>query len=82
MARRTKKAARRGGRKKASRRGRSASKMTLVVGSKVKEYIKSQGCKNSSEVLEAANQSLMTALDSACQRAAANKRSTVRAQDF
>ena len=54
----------------------------LVVGSKVKEYVKGRGCKNSSEVLDAANAALRDVLDRACTRAEANKRSTVRAQDF
>ena len=69
--------------KKAKKRTKkAAAKPTLIVGSKVKEYVKSQGCKNSFEVLEAANAALQTALDNACARATANKRSTVRAQDF
>jgi len=81
MARKTKKKTARGTKKKTARKKASAVP-PLVVGSKVKEYIKSRGCKNSSEVIEAANAAVAEMLERACERAAANKRATVRAQDF
>ena len=80
MPRKTKKKTARRGRKKASRR--KAAAPVLVVGSKVKEFVKNQGCKNSSEVLDAANAAVADILTKACARAEANRRSTVRAQDF
>ena len=79
MAARRKKAARRT--KKKASRGRKAAPV-LVVGSKVKEYVKKQGCKNSSEVIEAANAAVANMLARACERTKANKRATLRAQDF
>ena len=77
MAKKTaKKTAKKSAKKKAS------ATPTVIVGTKVKEYVKGHGCKNSSEVLEAANAALLEILDKACARAGSNKRSTVRAQDF
>ena len=67
--------------KKATRKAKKGAPV-LVVGSKVKEYVKGHGCKNSSEVLEAANAAVAAILDKACARAGANRRATVRAQDF
>ena len=80
MPRKAKKKTARRGKKKATRRKSAAP--VLVVGSKVKEYVKNNGCKNSHEVLDAANRAVAAILDRACERAASNRRSTVRAQDF
>ena len=82
MARRVAKKTRRKTAAKKPARRKAAAPVTLVVGSKVKEYVKGQGCKNSAEVLDAANAAMQAILDKACTRASANKRSTVRAQDF
>jgi histone H3/H4 len=71
--------------KKAARkvvRKAPAETPVLIVGSKVKQFIKDKECKNSAEVLEAANAALIDILEKACSRAMANKRSTVRMQDF
>ena len=56
-------------------------KEMLVVGSKVKAYIKSNGCMTSSELLGALNDKVHALLDDACARTKGNKRSTVKAQD-
>ena len=48
----------------------------------MKAYIKSQGCMTSSELLEALNGKAEKMLTEACERAKANKRSTVKAQDL
>jgi len=57
------------------------SKEMLIVGSKVRAYIKAQGCLTSSELLDAMNNCVYCCLDHAIARAKANKRSTVKAQD-
>lgn len=54
----------------------------LVVGSKMKAYIKSQGCMTSSELLEALSAKVEKMLSEACGRAKANKRSTIKPQDL
>ena len=54
----------------------------LVVGSKVKAYLKSKGLKSSGEIVDALNAVVAEALDKAVVRASANHRSTVRAQDL
>jgi len=54
----------------------------LVVGSKVKAYIKSKGCHTSSEALGALNAEVHKILDGATERCKSNKRSTVKPQDM
>jgi len=54
---------------------------SLVVGSKVKAYIKSKNGKTSGELLEELNKVMMMMLDRAVERAQKNKRTTVKAQD-
>lgn len=54
----------------------------MLVGSKVKAYIKSKDGKTSGELLEALNKSVSMMLDRAIERAKANKRTTVKAQDI
>ena len=53
----------------------------LLVGSKVKAYIKSKGLMCSSDVLEALNGCLYRCLDRAVERAEQNGRKTVQARD-
>jgi len=53
----------------------------LVVGSKVKNYIKSQGVMSSSDVLGAINCAVYCLLERAVERAKANNRKTVGARD-
>lgn len=72
MAKKAKKAAKKSGGKQES----------LVVGSKVKAYIKGKGCMTSSDALEALNTKIYALLDAAIARTEANKRSTVKPQDL
>ena len=54
----------------------------VVVGSKVKAYIKANECKTSGELLAALNEKVHCVLDCAIERAKSNKRSTLRAHDL
>ena len=54
----------------------------LVVGSKVKAYIKSKGCHTSGDALGALNEKVHEILDAAAARCQGNKRSTVKPQDM
>ena len=54
----------------------------LVVGSKVKAYIKSKGCHTSSDALGALNEKVHEILDRATSRCQGNKRSTVKPHDM
>jgi len=60
----------------------STGKDSLVVGSKVRAYIKSKEAKMAGEVLDALNECVYACLDKAVERAKANKRTTVRAADL
>ncbi|MFH1261947.1 MAG: hypothetical protein V1495_00665 [Pseudomonadota bacterium] len=61
---------------------KSCSKEVLVVGSKVRAHIKSKKCMTSSEFLPALSCTVAGMVDRACERAKANKRSTLRARDL
>ena len=67
---------------KAKRGGRKVARENLVVTSKCKAYIKSQGYKSSGDLVDAANAAVYGILDAAMARAGSNKRSTVRPQDI
>jgi len=54
----------------------------LIVGSKVKAYVKSKGCMTAGDVLPALNDKVYAMLDAAVERTKANKRSTLRPQDL
>ena len=56
-------------------------KETLIVGSKVKSYIKEQGLMSSSDVLDALNGAVYKLLKKAVKRAEANGRKTVQGRD-
>jgi histone H3/H4 len=56
-------------------------KEMLVVGSKVKNYVKASGLMSSSDVLDALNAAVYELLDKAVQRAKANSRKTVQGRD-
>lgn len=58
-----------------------AEKEMLVVGSKVKNYIKAKGLMSSSDMLDAINCAVQCMLDRAAKRAEANGRKTVQAKD-
>lgn len=66
-------------RKKKSKK--AAQKEMLLVASKVREYVKEQEGLTSGELLEALNECVYCCLDRAIERAKANNRSTVKAQD-
>jgi len=55
---------------------------SLVVGSKVKAYIKGKGCHTSSDSLEAVSKQVAKMLDAAVARCKENKRMTVRPGDL
>ncbi|MGR3311664.1 MAG: hypothetical protein ACUZ77_12940 [Candidatus Brocadiales bacterium] len=64
---------------------KAASKKTkevLVVGSKVRDYIKDKDCMTSSELIGALNDKVYCLLNSAVERAQANGRKTVSAKDI
>ena len=54
----------------------------LVVGSKVKAYIKEKGCHTSSELLEGLSEAVAKMIDGAVARCQGNKRSTVKKVDL
>lgn len=55
---------------------------SLVVGSKVKEYIKGKDCRTSGEVIEELSKKVAKLLDDAVARCKGNSRTTVKAQDL
>lgn len=57
---------------------------TLIVKSKVREYIKSQGCNTSSDLVDgdSLNNVIKELLDKAIARAKANGRKTVQSKDM
>jgi hypothetical protein len=57
-------------------------KEVLVVASKVKAYIKSKKMMTSSEAIPAISHAVYCMLDAAANRAKANRRSTIKAQDL
>ena len=57
-------------------------KVSLVVGSKVKEYIKSKGCMTAGDTLDALSDCVRAILDKATERTKGNKRSTVKPADL
>ncbi|MHC4133783.1 MAG: hypothetical protein ACYTDU_12010 [Planctomycetota bacterium] len=69
-------------RKKKAAKKRKPSRETLVVGSKVKAYIKASGYKCSGDLIEALSNSVHGALDGAMSRCDGNKRATVRPVDL
>ena len=54
----------------------------LVVGSKIKGYIKGKGCHTSGDAVEALSKKVEEILDGAVARCKGNKRSTVKPQDL
>ncbi len=69
------------GKKSKGAKGNSKREV-LVVGSKMKAFVKSKGMKSSGDLIDALNASMYCALERACERASSNKRSTVRPQDI
>jgi len=66
----------------AKKAAKCAAKEPLVVASKVRAHIKSQGALTSGELIGAINCKVYCVLSKAIERAKANKRSTVKAQDL
>ena len=54
----------------------------LMVGSKVKAFVKENGCMTAGDVLAALNEKVYALLGQAVERTKANKRSTLRPQDL
>lgn len=55
---------------------------SLVIGSKVKAYVKTKGLMCSGELPDAVSAKVRELLDAACERTTQNKRSTVRPHDL
>ena len=66
----------------AKRKSKSALKESLVVGSKLKAYVRKKGFMCSGELLQATSEKVYCLLDEACTRTKANRRGTVRAADL
>ncbi len=77
-----KKAAKKKVAKKKATKKKAATKEVLVVASKVKAYVKSQGKMSSSDAIAALNEKVYALLDGAIERTEANRRSTVKPQDL
>ena len=59
-----------------------AEREVLVVGSKVKAYIKAKDMRCAGETIDALSAKVSCLLNKAVERAKANKRSTVQSQDL
>lgn len=59
-----------------------ADNESLVIGSKIKAYIKTKGLMCSGDLAESVSNLVREALDKAAERTQANKRSTVRPHDL
>jgi hypothetical protein len=68
--------------KAAKKAAKSGKKDVLVVASKVKAYIRGKGCMCSADAVQAISDCVYCCLDHAIERTKANRRSTVRPQDF
>jgi histone H3/H4 len=58
------------------------SEETLVVVSKVKDYIKTKGCQTSGDAIPALSDEVKKLIDKAVERVHANGRQTVKPQDL
>ncbi len=56
--------------------------IVLVVGSKVKDLVKENGCQSSGELVPAVSKLVKDAIIAACERAKENGRKTVRGYDL
>lgn len=61
---------------------KAKAKDVLIVGSKVKAFLKSQGVKTAGNTLEAVSNKVYCILEKAVDRTKANKRATVRPCDL
>ncbi len=62
--------------------GGGGKREILVVGSKVKEYVRGKGLMASGDLLQAISDEVHDLIDRAANRTQANKRSTMRPQDL
>ncbi|MEQ9366093.1 MAG: hypothetical protein RIF32_17750 [Leptospirales bacterium] len=60
----------------------SEERETLIVASKTKAFIKSQGCLFSADALDQLNNKIYELIENAVKRTKENKRSTLRSHDF
>ena len=67
---------------KAPKKAKGGSREILIVGSKMKDVVKSAGCMSSGDLIEALSQKVHEMLSNATQRAKGNGRSTVRPYDL
>ncbi len=74
-------AARKKSKKKAARRAKKPA-LNVVVGSKVKEVIRSAGLRSDGELVQAVSDKVHEMLEAAIGRAGSNKRGTVRPYDL
>lgn len=68
--------------KKAKKAAGGSKREMLVVGSKVKDYIRSKDLMASGDILEAISNRVHEMIDCAAARTQANKRSTLRPHDL
>ena len=67
---------------KAPKKAKGGSKEILIVGSKMKDVVKSAGCMSSGDLVEALSEKVHQMLSDATARAKGNGRSTVRPYDL
>ncbi len=67
---------------KAGKGKKGASREILIVGSKMKDVVKSAGCMSSGDLVEALSEKVHSILTEATARAKGNGRSTVRPYDL
>jgi hypothetical protein len=67
---------------KAKAKGKKGGRETLVVASKVKNYVRGKGYIASGDLIASLNDAVHHLLDHATERTTANRRSTVRPQDI
>ena len=67
---------------KAPKKSKGGSKEILIVGSKMKDVVKSSGCMSSGDLIEALSEKVHQILADAAARAKDNGRSTVRPYDL
>lgn len=58
------------------------SEETLIVVSKVKDYIKAKGCQTAGDAIPALSKEVQKVIDKAIERVKANGRQTVKPQDL
>ncbi len=68
--------------KKKAAKKKTGNKEVLIVASKTKAYIKSQGMMTSSDAIVALSDAIYGLIDAAIVRTQANRRSTVKPQDL